>query len=107
MEIAVFAILGIALWSIPRCEEPSVRRGIVKFGGNEENDTMRMLTAIAFLAAAFASSTAFAQSSYIHHRFCLKAGGGQDCAYDSMAQCEAAKRGSADSCVPNGPPLNH
>jgi Protein of unknown function (DUF3551) len=74
---------------------------------NEENDTMRMLTAVAFLTAALGSSTAFAQSSYVHHNFCLKTGGGQDCAYDSMAQCEAAKRGSADSCVANSAPVNH
>jgi hypothetical protein len=28
-------------------------------------------------------------------------GSGQECAYDSMAQREAAKRGSADTCVAN------
>ena len=25
----------------------------------------------------------------------------------SMAQCEAAKRGNADFCVQNEPPINH
>jgi hypothetical protein len=48
-----------------------------------------------------------AQSGYVHHNFCLKTGSGQDCAYDSMAQCEAAKRGNADFCVQNEPPINH
>jgi len=58
-------------------------------------------------AAAFAGGSALAQGSYVHHNFCLKTGSGQDCAYDSMAQCQAAKRGNADTCVPNSPPQNH
>jgi hypothetical protein len=40
-------------------------------------------------------------------QFCLKTGSAQECAYDSFAQCEAAKRGGADSCVQNSPPQNH
>ena len=59
------------------------------------------------LASAFAGSSAFAQGDYRHHNFCLRTGSGQECAYDSMAQCEAAKRGGADSCMPNSPPQNH
>jgi hypothetical protein len=69
--------------------------------------TMRLVLAAAFLTAAFASSSAFAQGSYVHHGFCLKTGSGQECAYDTFQQCESAKRGSADSCVPNSPPQNH
>ena len=60
-------------------------------------------------AGTFAGSGAFAQSpgTHVHHNFCLKTGSGQECAYDTMAQCEAAKRGGADSCMPNSPTQNH
>jgi hypothetical protein len=69
---------------------------------------MRVIITASLLAAALAGgSSAFAQSGYVHHNFCLKTGSGQDCAYDSMAQCEAAKRGNADFCVQNEPPINH
>ena len=68
---------------------------------------MRMVITEAVLAAALAGSSAFAQSSYVHHNFCLKTGSGQDYAYDSMTQCEAAKRGNADFCVQNEAPINH
>lgn len=68
---------------------------------------MRVIMIATVLAAATAGSSAFAQSGYVHHNFCLKTGSGQECAYDTFAQCEASKRGPADSCVPNGPPENH
>jgi len=68
---------------------------------------MRVIMTVPLLAAALASSSAFAQSSYIHHNFCLKTGSGQDCGYQTMAQCEAAKRGNADFCVHNDAPINH
>ncbi len=67
---------------------------------------MRLLMIATLLAGAFASS-AFAQGSYVHHNFCLITGSGQDCAYDTMAQCEASKRGNADTGVPNSAPQNH
>jgi hypothetical protein len=71
-------------------------------------NSMRMLMVATVLAAAFTSSSAFAQSTYVHHTFCLKTGSSsQECAYDSMAQCQAAKRANSDSCVPNSPPQNH
>jgi hypothetical protein len=68
---------------------------------------MRLLMVATFLAAAFAGSSAFAQGDYVHHSFCLKTGSAQECAYDSFQQCEAAKRGNADSCVPNSAPQEH
>ena len=68
---------------------------------------MRMLMVATLFAATFAGSSAFAQGSYVHHNFCLKTGSGQDCAYDTMAQCEASKRGNADTCVQNSAPVNH
>jgi hypothetical protein len=67
---------------------------------------MRIILAAAALAAAFGSS-ASAQSTYQHHNFCLKTASGQECAYDSMTQCEAAKRGEADFCMQNSAPINH
>ena len=42
-----------------------------------------------------------------YRNFCLKAGSVQDCAYDSMTQCEAAKRAIANFCVQNSPTQNH
>lgn len=59
------------------------------------------------LAASLAGSAAFAQGSYQHHTICLQTGSSKECAYDSMAQCEAAKHGAKDTCVPNSGPMNH
>jgi hypothetical protein len=66
-----------------------------------------VLAAAALAAAALAGSSAFAQGDYRHHNFCLLTGSAQECAYDTFAQCEAAKRGNADTCMRNGPPVNH
>jgi len=69
---------------------------------------MRLIMAAAFAATAFAGSGALAQSTYRHHNFCLQTStSSKECAYDSMAQCEASKRENTDTCVPNGPPVNH
>jgi hypothetical protein len=69
---------------------------------------MRVILAASVLAATFAGSSAYAQSStYVHHNFCLKAASGEECAYDTMAQCEAAKNGNSETCVQNSAPINH
>jgi len=68
---------------------------------------MRAIALGTLLAASLAGGSAFAQGDYVHHNFCLKTGSATECAYDSMAQCEAAKHGSADSCAPNSAPQNH
>jgi Protein of unknown function (DUF3551) len=68
---------------------------------------IRLIAAGTLLAASLAGSNAFAQGSYMHHTFCLQRGSGQECAYDSMAQCEAARSGTNGSCVPNSAPQNH
>jgi hypothetical protein len=70
--------------------------------------TMRLFV-IAGVLAAFAGSTAFAQTSgYSHHAFCLiKGGSDKECAYDTMAQCLQAKTGNTDTCQPNSTPQNH
>ena len=66
------------------------------------------LFVIAGVFAAFAGSSAFAQSSYTHHGFCLiKGGSDKECAYDTMAQCLQAKTGNTDTCQPNTAPQNH
>ena len=62
---------------------------------------MRLLTVAALLAAVSASSSAFAQ--HVHHKYCLRTGGGVECAYDTIKECVAAKHGQADSCVRNSP----
>jgi hypothetical protein len=59
------------------------------------------------LAATLGAPSAFAQGDYRHHAFCLRHGSSQECAYDSFQQCEAAKSGGQETCVPNGPPQNH
>jgi Fe2+ or Zn2+ uptake regulation protein len=69
---------------------------------------MRAITFAAVLAAgAFAGSSAFAQTDHVHHAFCMKTGGGMECAYDSFQQCQAAVKGANDSCVANSPTQNH
>jgi hypothetical protein len=68
---------------------------------------MRTIMLAALLAGTFAGSSAFAQGSYVHHNFCLNTGGGHECAYDSMAQCETARNGRAGTCEQNTMPLNH
>ena len=62
---------------------------------------MRLLTVATLLAAVFAGSSAFAQ--HVHHKYCLRTGGGLECAYDTIKQCVASKRGQSDSCVRNSP----
>jgi hypothetical protein len=68
---------------------------------------IRFIAAGTLLAASLAASSALAQGSYQHHTFCLISGPNKECAYDSMAQCEASKHGNADICQRNTPPMNH
>ena len=75
---------------------------------------MRLMMSAVFLSvlAAFSAASASAQSGragdYSHHNFCLLTGPARQCAYETFDQCpEAAKRGNADFCEPNGMPLNH
>jgi hypothetical protein len=68
---------------------------------------MRLLMLATLLAAAFAGSSAFAQSGYVHHKYCLQSGSSKECAYDSRAQCNASKHGNTDTCVRNSAPINH
>jgi hypothetical protein len=74
-----------------------------------ENSMRAIMIAAVLAAGAVTGSSAFAQTpgDHVHHNFCLKTGSGQECAYDSMAQCQAAKRGNADNCVQNSPTQNH
>jgi hypothetical protein len=68
---------------------------------------IRMIAVGTILAGALASSHAFAQGSYQHHAFCLQKAGGIECAYDTMAQCQAAKSSNTQTCIPNSEPQNH
>ena len=69
---------------------------------------MRIMFVATLLAAALAGSSAFAQGSYTHHAFCLQTGAGKNCGYNTMAQCQAARRGmSTGSCIHNTAPMNH
>ena len=67
---------------------------------------MRKLIVATVISTALAASSAHAQGSYVHHSFCLLKGSDKECAYDSMAQCEASRTGTS-SCVPNSPQQNH
>jgi hypothetical protein len=51
----------------------------------------------ATFAGAFAGSRAYAQG----YAYCLLTDDAQECAYNSMAQCMASRRGNADFCEPN------
>jgi len=68
---------------------------------------IRLIAAGTLIAASLAGSSAFAQGTYQHHAFCLLTGPNKECAYDSMAQCEAAKHGNTDQCMRNSAPMNH
>ena len=72
-----------------------------------ETTTMRVIVLATLLTAALGSSAFAQKGDYRHHAFCLKTGSAQECAYDSFAQCEAAKRGSADTCMQNSAPQDH
>jgi Protein of unknown function (DUF3551) len=67
---------------------------------------MRVIIPAALVAAALFAPTG-ASAQHVHHNYCLKTGSAQECAYDSFEQCEASRRGSTDSCVPNSPPQDH
>jgi hypothetical protein len=67
---------------------------------------MRPIVAFSLLATTVVGSSAFAQ--YEHHQYCrVVGGGGTECAYDTMAQCQASKTGEDQSCMPNSAPTNH
>jgi hypothetical protein len=83
------------------------RRGIGTAVRGTKETTMRVIALATLLAATLGSPSAFAQGSYVHHNFCLKSGSSTECAYDSMAQCQASKHSGTDSCVPNSAPENH
>ena len=62
-----------------------------------------MRTAIVIAAALTVTAPAFAQTG--PGKFCLRGGSGatqgmESCAYQTMAQCNAAKAGQNDLCVP-------
>jgi hypothetical protein len=75
--------------------------------GATETKMIRTIAIGTLLAASLAGSSALAQGSYQHHAFCLLTGPAKECAYDSMAQCEAAKHGNVDQCMRNSAPINH
>jgi hypothetical protein len=70
---------------------------------------MRIIALATLLTAALSASSASAQGQgdYRHHKFCMRTGSGEECAYDTMAQCQAARNGANDSCVPNSSPQDH
>ena len=62
-----------------------------------------LLAGTAVLALAGSASAQIAPSP---GKFCLRTAGGanqgmETCAYQTMAQCDAAKSGQSDKCVPN------
>jgi len=68
---------------------------------------MRVIVLATVLAAALGSSASAQRGDYRHHSYCLKTGSGQECAFDSFEQCQAAKRGANDTCMQNSAPQNH
>lgn len=53
------------------------------------------------------TSSAFAQSGYEHHRWCLLSGPNKECGFDTLKQCKAGKHGNTDRCMRNTAPMNH
>ena len=69
---------------------------------------MRTIAVATLLAATAAAPRVFAQASYHqHHRICLRAASGLDCAFNTMAECREAAVGSSGICIRNTLPLNH
>jgi hypothetical protein len=68
---------------------------------------MRLLMVATLLAMLSASTSAFAQGSYQHHKWCMAHGSSHECAYDTLAQCKASKNSPVDRCVPNSAPRDH
>jgi hypothetical protein len=69
---------------------------------------MRIIALVTLLAATLAAPSAFAQKGdYRHHAFCMRHGSSEECAYDSLQQCQASVNGANDSCVPNSAPQDH
>jgi len=83
---------------------------LVRVGASEGRIVMTRITAVALgglLAVTATVPAAFAQGSYHHHDWCLVAGGGQKCAFDTLAQCRASKSSNSGRCVRNTPASNH
>jgi len=68
---------------------------------------MRTIAVATLLAATLAAPRAFAQASYQHHRFCLRAATGLECSFNTMAECRQAAVGTSGMCIRNTLPLNH
>jgi hypothetical protein len=73
---------------------------------------IRLMTAVGLgglLMATATAPSAFAQGqgSYEHHAWCLQAGAGKECAFDTLAQCRASKASGQGRCVRNTPASNH
>jgi Protein of unknown function (DUF3551) len=66
---------------------------------------MRLITVATLLIGTLAGSSAFAQ--HVHHKYCRLVAGGTECAYDTLAQCQASRTGQDQSCVLNSAPINH
>ena len=66
-----------------------------------------IIMATTFLTAVLATPSAFAQGSYVHHRWCLRTGPSQECAFDTLTQCKAGKHSPVDSCFRNSKPRDH
>jgi hypothetical protein len=67
----------------------------------------RLITAVALggLLVAATAPAAFAQHE--HHAWCLQAGAGKECAFETLAQCQASKASGQGRCVRNTPASNH
>jgi len=68
---------------------------------------MRTIAVATLLAATLAAPRAFAQAGYQHHRFCLRAASGLQCAFNTMAECRQAAVGTSGICIRNTLPMNH
>jgi Protein of unknown function (DUF3551) len=62
---------------------------------------IRLSIAAALLAASMVTSNAFAQGIPPQDAWCLHTGGSIHCIYETLAQCQAARHGTSQSCQRN------
>ncbi len=68
---------------------------------------MRLIMSAILLTAVFGGFQRVCAIRLRPPQFLPEDGIRSECAYETMAQCEAAKRGSGDFCEPNSAPMDH
>jgi hypothetical protein len=65
---------------------------------------MRLVSVSALLAGVLVGSSAVDSNAFaqdVYHKWCLHNRGHVECAYDTLAQCNASRIGESGACRPN------